>query len=394
MRCDSVSTITNVTSKGPVPDYPAGSKEALALLMVLTTLIFYLLLFSTPAADAWGSDGHEIIANIAYHRLSHQARTSVNKILNGNHYFIGKKRDQKRIKMSATNTPLGEIATWADRVRYTKEWHWSAPLHFIDIEDQTYEGGCHFENKLNNVQSKDVCQFIYERDCKDDFCVAGAIANYTNILEKKTMFPSHHIEIKTREHRFLRGLNRITVWGNVNNISNIVKESLMFVTHFIGDIHQPLHCARKSDIGGNRILVNFEVASEKSHHWNLHSVWDTGIILRSIEEIYGNSRDNFEMYIQKLIETDYFVESATWLECGDGRRKVCTSEWGQESLVDALQYAYRSENGSELISNSNITTEYFKSRLVIIQKRLAIAGVRLASTIELILGNIDHVISL
>ena len=36
------------------------------------------------------------------------------------------------------------------------------------------------------------------------------------------------------------------------------KVALMFVTHFIGDIHQPLHVSRSSDKGGNTIPVHVQ----------------------------------------------------------------------------------------------------------------------------------------
>ena len=45
-------------------------------------------------------------------------------------------------------------------------------------------------------------------------------------------------------------------------------QSLRFVLHFIGDIHQPLH-TEKEDRGGNGIEVQFD-----GKRTNLHSVWE------------------------------------------------------------------------------------------------------------------------
>ena len=45
-------------------------------------------------------------------------------------------------------------------------------------------------------------------------------------------------------------------------------QSLRFVLHFVGDIHQPLH-TEKEDRGGNGIEVMFD--RKKT---NLHSVWE------------------------------------------------------------------------------------------------------------------------
>lgn len=393
MVFDSASSIAS-TTRGPNPDYPAGTWSAFSLLFVLTIIIVYLLIFQTTDVDAWGSDGHEIIANIAYSRLSREARAAVNTILIGSQFLkgpINTNKSRMRIKSaSSSNSPLADVADWADKVRYTHEWHWTAPLHYIDVEDKTYKHGCHYMNSSTAKGNEESCQFIYERDCKHDFCVAGAISNYSNILyeESQILLESR---VNPKYERRLRGLQM--KFGNMiatDNSTALVLDSLMFVTHFIGDIHQPLHCSRKSDKGGNSFHVEFVVPSEKSHQWNLHSVWDTGIILRSVEEMYSKSRDEFENNIKEMIETDYASEIRNWLECGDGRKQKCTTLWGEESFSDALQYAYLSEMGEEIISGATISDKYYHSRLLIIQKRLAMAGVRLAYSLEVILG-VGHI---
>jgi hypothetical protein len=72
--------------------------------------------------------------------------------------------------------------------------------------------------------------------------------------------------------------------SNLRGDSWRIKESLIFVTHFVGDIHQPLHSARKSDKGGNTFHVHFNATAKKAFfghqkvEWNLHLVWDDGII--------------------------------------------------------------------------------------------------------------------
>jgi len=35
------------------------------------------------------------------------------------------------------------------------------------------------------------------------------------------------------------------------------KEALMFLIHFVGDMHQPLHCSDNHDKGGNDVKLNF-----------------------------------------------------------------------------------------------------------------------------------------
>lgn len=47
---------------------------------------------------------------------------------------------------------------------------------------------------------------------------------------------------------------------------------MKFLIHFVGDIHQPLHCATNADAGGNCINTRGFGQSE------LHAVWDTGLV--------------------------------------------------------------------------------------------------------------------
>jgi hypothetical protein len=51
------------------------------------------------------------------------------------------------------------------------------------------------------------------------------------------------------------------------------KLALRMLIHLVGDLHQPMHTARKDDLGGNRIQLTW--FGEKS---NLHRVWDEQLI--------------------------------------------------------------------------------------------------------------------
>lgn len=65
--------------------------------------------------------------------------------------------------------------------------------------------------------------------------------------------------------------------ANPDNIDK-TKEALMFLIHFIGDIHQPLH-TENLDRGGNNYSVCFDHRCAKM---NLHHVWDTEILLKHV----------------------------------------------------------------------------------------------------------------
>jgi len=51
--------------------------------------------------------------------------------------------------------------------------------------------------------------------------------------------------------------------------------ALKFITHIVGDLHQPFHSGTDIDKGGNKIKLSFFWKDS-----NLHSIWDSGLIDR------------------------------------------------------------------------------------------------------------------
>lgn len=51
------------------------------------------------------------------------------------------------------------------------------------------------------------------------------------------------------------------------------KEALKFIVHFVGDLHQPLHLGRFSDLGGNKIEIKWF-----GNRIRLHQLWDSQIV--------------------------------------------------------------------------------------------------------------------
>ncbi|KMT05709.1 hypothetical protein BVRB_7g167170 [Beta vulgaris subsp. vulgaris] len=101
-------------------------------------------------------------------------------------------------------------------------------------------------------------------------CVAGAIQNFTSQLQ--------YYRDGTSDRRY--------------NLT----ETLLFLSHFMGDIHQPMHCAHTSDEGGNTIDLRWF-----RHKSNLHHVWDREIILTAMKDYYDNDMN----LLQQDIEGNY-----------------------------------------------------------------------------------------
>jgi len=224
---------------------------------------------------------------------------------------------------------LGACAPWADTVRDDPAYQWAAELHFINTPDWD-------------------CHYSRSRDCVDEAgismnCVDGAIQNYT---------------------------------GRVSNSSvgsDQQEEALKFLVHFIGDIHQPLHCGFTSDRGGNSFKGTFN-----GKQTNLHSVWDSGMIYKRIDDDFGKDKTKFTQYLISQIQGPWAANASNWQMCNQGGY-LCSDEWAMESVSLACAYSYVDADGVTHIGNGfDLGTDYYQRNLPIIEMQLAKAGVRMA----------------
>ncbi len=116
------------------------------------------------------------------------------------------------------------------------------------------------------------------------------------------------------------------------------QEALMFLVHFIQDLHQPLHVGDAGFRGGTRLQVQFfNVGS------NLHRVWDSQVI-----EWHSRDEDQWFRELEAMV-TPANVAALS---------KGTVEDWATESLNDA-RLAYRHPGGNEFIEpGSRLGEEY------------------------------------
>ncbi|MCG3114119.1 MAG: S1/P1 nuclease [Candidatus Manganitrophus sp. SA1] len=208
---------------------------------------------------------------------------------------------------------LATIADWADKIRGERPEtaHW----HFVDIPFQT-------------------SRYDPKRDCAEGDCVIAAIQRFKAILADRA---------RSDLERF---------------------EALKFLVHFVGDLHQPLHTTNHNDRGGNDLPVTFfeEKLNPRSDKlWNLHAVWDTGLIERT-----GLVRPT---YVERLRE---------WLKKRSvpALQKGTVVDWALEAHRAAVNVAYPTPEDRKL------SKDYFEKSVPVMDELLAKAGVRLARVLN------------
>ncbi|KVH97595.1 Phospholipase C/P1 nuclease domain-containing protein [Cynara cardunculus var. scolymus] len=178
-------------------------------------------------------------------------------------------------------------------------------------------------------------------------CVAGAINNYTT---------------------------QLLDYGKQTSQYNLT-EALLFLSHFIGDIHQPLHVGFTTDRGGNTIDVHWFTRKAVLHH-----VWDDSIIETAEERFYNSDVETLIDAIQINITNEWADQVQIWERCSRSQT-TCPNIYATEGIKAACNWAYKGVGNDSVLGD-----EYFLSRLPIVNWRLAQGGVRLAATLNRIFG--------
>jgi len=240
-----------------------------------------LILLPVPAWP-WGCDGHQAVAMIAESHMTPHALQMANELLKSQPIDPA----LPRYCPSQGLDSMADASTWADDLRSARPE--ASPWHYIDIP-------------------RDAPRSALAESCPASTgCVTSAI--------------EHQIEL-------LR---------NVATDPRVRADALRFVIHFVGDLHQPLHCVSNNDLGGNCVPVDFfgnppveKNLQYESYAPNLHGIWDAGIIQR----IKGTATAaNWAAALDRKFHSD----DAGWEQKG-----IAVDDWAWEGheLADSVVYA-------------------------------------------------------
>jgi hypothetical protein len=141
--------------------------------------------------------------------------------------------------------------------------------------------------------------------------------------------------------------------------------ALMFVGHFVGDIHQPLHIGYPEDRGGN----DHAIVDASGDTTNLHSVWD-GRILRAVIGV------NAWAGARRLHDDLNPIDRHVWASDDP-------LEWANESFRLVEDFVY---DGLEGADRERLDAGYVERNAVVIELQLKKAGVRLGAVLNQALG--------
>ncbi|KAI0944941.1 hypothetical protein AcV7_001608 [Taiwanofungus camphoratus] len=283
-----------------------------------TLAVFTLGLSALPSALAWGAAGHEIVATIAQMHLHPAVLPVLCDILDP------PSAQFPRSSSSADYPPchLAPIAAWADRVRRSPAYRYTAPLHYVGALDDLPSEACEFPGARGWAG-------------KRDGNVLAAVRNSTTTLAD-----------------FLDG----------EAGAREGEEALKFLVHFIGDMHMPLHLTGR-ERGGNGARVTFD-----GRVTNLHSVWDNLLIAQALRTVPANYTRPlagpgapaveahlrgaiYDPYVRRIMHEGFGIGANgagrfgpkahdEWLECPaeDADEESATISWVLEKVQTLLGY--------------------------------------------------------
>jgi hypothetical protein len=280
-------------------------------------LIALLMAFlPTASVLAWGPRGHQIVGALAQRDLSPAAAAQVAALLGAE--------------------SLASVANLPDDWR--PDHPETAPWHFADIPT----------TETSFVPSRDCTDQTCTGNCPTDACVVAKILHFEQVLADTT-----------------------------NSVA-VRREALTYLTHFVGDIHQPLHTAARfnpdgTDDSGGAITVTFfgQVIHYGTKKWKLHAVWDSGMI--------NHTGLDVDAYVDYLADQQLGHRTVAELQVGT------PEEWANESHALAISYAY------VIPSNKRLGAAYQNRNEPVVDEQLLRAGLRLRRLIEQALGNANGI---
>jgi len=174
----------------------------------------------------------------------------------------------------------------------------------------------------------------------------------------------------------------------LNKSANMTQKGFYFLIllHLMGDIHQPLHNIQmfnqnytKGDSGGNDIVIVYHNISS-----NLHEFWDNLCIMNPVNPSRPFSAYPSVAKAMNLLGAQYIANyTFSSDEINFNGNLTTIINWMTESYGLAVQYAY----APNVLSNGNLTDSYAANCVQVINRQVALAGVRLANVLNYLYSN-------
>lgn len=225
---------------------------------------------------------------------------------------------RERVDRILRGDALPEVAAWPDQVRREPDYWWTGPLHYANPSPEHEE-------------------YDHARDCPPQGNVVTGVVDFARVLADESASEADR------------------------------REALLFVVHFVGDLHQPLHAGNAADRGGNDITVSF---FERER--NIHSIWDSGIMRAHDDRAWP-------FWVARLLPEITDGDREAWIADLNAVDTQTVGQWVGESRRLATQHCYVLEPGDV------VGEAYVADKMPVVDVRLKQGGVRLGAVLNKLL---------
>ncbi len=266
-------------------------------------LIPALLALLPSPATAWWDYGHQTIARIAWLQVKPATRTRMQALF---------------ARQTALETPrcpvrtIEEASVWPDCVKPGERFSYAFSWHFQNI---------------------DLCKpFDLKAACPFGNCVSAQITRNAKLLADRS--------VPDRERL----------------------QAIAFLVHLVGDLHQPLHAADRSDQGGNKTRTRYGEAGP----YPLHMIWDGYLAERSITSPAAEAAG----LLREASHEDRAAISGT------------VEDWSREGWATARAIAYGTDPCSEPRPAVQLQRAEIEAAMPVVRRQVLRAGLRLARMLD------------
>ena len=212
----SAAVTLKISQPSLISTVPVTSQSLLWMKVTVRWALTVCMLAWLPLAHGWSETGHRLTCDVAEAHVSIGVKIQIKRLME---FLPDEQREQL---FEGAVLEFSDLCVWADKVRPLSAYRSVSSWHYVNFD-------------------RDNLTVDY------DACVTGCVLT----------------AIET--HLYLLAQPEVSGWTKL--------QALMFLSHWVGDLHQPLHVSFADDLGGNRVKVTgYENCS------NLHSVWDDCLI--------------------------------------------------------------------------------------------------------------------
>jgi S1/P1 Nuclease len=306
-------------------------------------IVLAIALLVPQYALTWNGRGHMMVAAVAYQKLNQATKDRVDALL-----LLNPDRDNW-LDLIPASTPSAKVkmmvfmiaATWADRIKSDLDYH----------TDGTHNGNRPPNDPTagQNIGYDDLARHKYWHFVDEPFS------------DDHTALPD--VPIPNAQTQIAKFRAVLATESNDPKLEKLKSYDLSWLLHLIGDLHQPLHATTRvraadpdGDDGGNGVKLTSPA--------NLHTFWD-GVL---------GGGDAPSTALNAILTLPNAPANAV--------NDLNVDHWINESFDAAKQTTYKSPPIGAGAGPFTLTLAYKTTARNLAEKRIALAGARLAKILN------------